>query len=90
MTRKNSSAAHSGAADAGIGKNDSTAFRKGKRMTDVERSLIRKATEIHATIYPCPPQKDFAHCFTRDNGKVYFWFNTHDKSTHVVIADAKN
>jgi len=59
-------------------------------MTELEKSLITKASEMHESIYPCPPRKDFEHCFTRDSGKVFFWFNTEDKSTHVVMADAKN
>jgi hypothetical protein len=63
---------------------------KVKRMTELEQSLIQKASEMHSRISPCPPRQDFEHCFTRDSGKVYFWFNTEDKSTHVVMADAKN
>jgi hypothetical protein len=59
-------------------------------MTELEQSLIRKASEIHDSIYPCPPRTDLAQCFTCDNNKVYFWFNTEDKSTHLVMADLKN
>ena len=59
-------------------------------MTDLEQSLIRKASEMHVNIYPCTQRADFEHCFTRDSERVYFWFNTEDNSTHIVMADAKN
>lgn len=59
-------------------------------MTDVEKNLLRRAHEMHSTIFPCPPGKDFKYCFTRDQEKIYFWFNTEDRSTHVIAADLKN
>jgi hypothetical protein len=65
-----------------------TLLRKVKRMTELEKNLVRKACEKHATIYPCGPQKRFEQCFTREKEKVYFWFNTEDESTHIVMADA--
>ena len=59
-------------------------------MTELEKNLVRKASEKHATIFPCVPKKGFEHCFTQDKEKVYFWFNTVDRSTHMVYAEIKD
>jgi hypothetical protein len=59
-------------------------------MTELEQSLIRKASEMHDTIYPCPHRVDFTNCFTRDKDRVYFWFNTEDQSTHIVMGEMNN
>jgi hypothetical protein len=53
-------------------------------MSQVEERLIKKATRIHKKIYPCAHKKDFADCFTKDDKRIMFWFNTEDESTHVV------
>jgi len=58
-------------------------------MTELEEQLIKKACERHKKIFPCRHRSGFEHCFTRDNEKVYFWFNTEDQSTHVIAADAQ-
>jgi len=65
------------------------ASRKGKKMTEIEEKLLLKANEMHARIFPCPPRNDFKHCFTRENNKLFFWYNTEDKSTHVLTADLR-
>ena len=57
-------------------------------MTELEKSLVTKASEKHAAIFPCVPKKE--HCFTHDKEKVYFWYNTMDQSTHMVYADLKD
>lgn len=56
-------------------------------MTDIEENLISEATALHSTIFPCSAQGEFEYCFTRDDEKVYFWFNTEDQSTHVISAE---
>ncbi len=63
--------------------------RKGKKMTEMEENLLLRASEMHARIFPCPPRNDFEHCFTREKNKLFFWFNTEDKSTHVLTADLR-
>jgi hypothetical protein len=59
-------------------------------MTELEKSLVRKASEMHTAIFPCGPAKGFEQCFTQEEEKVCFWFNTGDRSTHVVCAEAKD
>jgi hypothetical protein len=56
-------------------------------MTDLEKALMSKASEMHKKIYPCSSMRQFEQCFTRDRGKVCFWYNTEDQSTHLLVAD---
>jgi hypothetical protein len=56
-------------------------------MTTLEAKLMDQATAIHDKIFPCSATKEFEQCFTRDEGKLCFWYNTRDQSTHMVVAD---
>ncbi|HMD69188.1 MAG TPA: hypothetical protein VKF42_09955 [Chitinivibrionales bacterium] len=56
-------------------------------MTTLEAKLMDQATAIHDRIFPCSSRNGFEHCFTRDEGKVCFWYNTEDQSTHLLVAD---
>jgi|GEM_PF-1625592 hypothetical protein len=57
-------------------------------MTDLETKLMKRAAAIHDRIFPCASQHGFDQCFTREEGKLYFWYNTGDDSTHLLVADA--
>jgi hypothetical protein len=57
-------------------------------LSDFEQSMIHKAQLEHGRIYPCANKPSFEECFTVDNGMHLFWFNTEDKSTHVITAKA--
>ncbi len=52
-----------------------------------EKALIKKAIEKYGVIRPSGTKTSFKECFTSDAGKLVFWFNTEDDSTHVVIED---
>jgi len=54
-------------------------------MGKLEESLIAKAIRKHKNILPCRG-KSFDASFTEERGRLLFWFNTRDKSTHVVSA----
>jgi len=56
-------------------------------MTELELRLVGQAEAIHEKIFPCPTRKEFDQCFTRDRGKLCFWYNTEDQSTHLLVAD---
>jgi len=56
-------------------------------MTDLEERLVIRASEMHSKIFPCAARKEFAQCFTKDRGKLCFWYNTEDQSTHLLVAD---
>ncbi len=56
-------------------------------MTTLEAKLMDQATAIHDRIFPCSSRNGFEHCFTQEQGKLCFWYNTEDESTHLLIAD---
>jgi hypothetical protein len=58
-------------------------------MCELKRQLIRKAKKKHSRIFPCARKKDLNACFTRVEDRLLLWYNTHDKSTHVVSARVK-
>jgi hypothetical protein len=59
----------------------------GATMTELEKNLLSQANEMHSKIFPCAARKEFAQCFTMDRGKLCFWYNTEDQSTHLLVAD---
>ena len=58
-------------------------------MVELERRLIRKAKQKHRKILPCSRERTFSTCFTQTDDRLLFWYNTHDRSTHVVSARVK-
>ena len=58
-------------------------------MFELKRKLIRKAKRKHSSIFPCARKKNLNACFTRVDDRLLLWYNTHDKSTHVVSARVK-
>lgn len=53
----------------------------GKR----EQKLFKKARDIYKNITPCGSKKSFDECFTEYEDKLFFWFDTEDDSTHILI-----
>ena len=49
--------------------------------------LIQRAKMQFGIIYPCTGKKYFEECFTVADDKLYFWFNTMDKSTRMMSMD---
>ncbi len=58
-------------------------------MGRVEKELIRKAKSAYKKILPCPHRGKLEECITRDDKHVYFWFNTEDESTHLIVERLK-
>ncbi|NLP02967.1 MAG: hypothetical protein GX089_10760 [Fibrobacter sp.] len=56
-------------------------------MNELKRLLIRQAVELYKEIYPCSARTSLGDCFTTEEKRIMFWFNTSDKSTHVLTAD---
>ena len=46
--------------------------------------LKKEALKRFKKIYPCIGHNNFNKCFTYYKGKLFFWFNTEDKSTHIL------
>ena len=56
-------------------------------MSKREIQLIKKAKEQYKKIFPCEGKDSLSECFTSHEDKVFFWFNTEDQSTHLVVTD---
>ncbi len=54
-------------------------------MDKIKFDLIRKALRTHKKIYPCGSKSTLGECFTFEGNKVLFWFDTADRSTHLMI-----
>lgn len=55
-------------------------------MGELERKLIKKAIRKHRKIFPCSRKGTFKASFTRETDRILFWYNTKDRSTHVISA----
>jgi hypothetical protein len=53
-------------------------------MNKLKEQLISKAKDRFKKISPCPTRDSLDESFTIENNNIYFWFNTEDKSTHVL------
>ncbi len=53
-------------------------------MKDLKEKLISQAQRRYSFIRPCATKQKLDECFTITNGKLIFWFNTSDNSTHVM------
>jgi hypothetical protein len=56
-------------------------------MNNLKKNMIRRAMKRYKNIAPCAPQRTLDDCFTFEDNKIYFWFNTEDHSTHVLSAE---
>ena len=54
-------------------------------MYEDKIKLLERAVEDHKTIYPCGFKNRLSDCFTEEGDNLMFWFNTEDKSTHIVV-----
>jgi len=56
--------------------------------------LIIKARKRHTNIYPCGSKKSFGDCFTvvglKNKSSILFWYDSDDKSTHLVKEEIEN
>jgi len=55
-------------------------------MNEMKRKLIRQARKTYKRIYPCGDKGNLWDCFTEIEDQLVFWFNTEDKSTHLLIS----
>jgi hypothetical protein len=59
-------------------------------MSELQNKLIKEAREIYHQIFPCSSKRRLEDCFTIMDNKYLFWFNTADRSTHVVTGELKD
>ncbi len=53
-------------------------------MSEEKMRLIQKAIDEHERIFPCGSAALLDDCFTVNEDKLLFWFNTEDDSTHLL------
>lgn len=46
--------------------------------------MIQSAMQTHRKIFPCSHHTDLQDCFTEHNDHLLFWYNTEDRSTHLI------
>ncbi len=51
----------------------------------LKKNVIERARRDYVYIYPCVPKQSLEECFTIEKGKIYFWFNTEDRSTRIIM-----
>jgi hypothetical protein len=56
----------------------------------LKRDMIAEAMEKYKNIFPTQSKTSLNECFTAESGKLLFWFNTEDESTHVITRNIKN
>lgn len=56
-------------------------------MNLIKKMIISEALTKHKKIFPVGNFKAIDDCFTIDDDKLIFWFNTEDQTTHVEVVD---
>lgn len=51
---------------------------------DKKLRLIKLATETYGNIEPVSTKSSLDECFTEEENTMFFWFDTPDKSTHLL------
>lgn len=54
-------------------------------IENLKKRMITEAQNQHREIYPCGGFGSLSDCFTVEAGRVLFWFNTKDNSTHAIM-----
>ena len=58
-------------------------------MDRIQQSLINRARKKYKTIFPCASKTNFSECFTAYQGKILFWFDTEEGSTHIITSNPR-
>jgi len=59
-------------------------------MNEIKKKMISEASQKHKLIFPCGNHSKLEDCFTTYEDQLLLWFNTEDKSTHVIIKTLDN
>ncbi|MDD5674818.1 MAG: hypothetical protein PHC61_11680 [Chitinivibrionales bacterium] len=57
------------------------------RKKEIRQRMIQRALALHKKIYPCANRRKLQDCFTSEEDRIFFWFNTEDQTTHVLYED---
>jgi hypothetical protein len=58
-------------------------------MDEQKRTMIENAEKQFEKIHPCGSNTSFSDCFTTVGDVIVFWFNTDDRSTHVITSTTR-
>lgn len=62
-----------------------TAHGPDANIRRLMQQAVRKAVRKYGSIAPCGRRNSLTECFTSEGDDLYFWFNTVDKNTHLVV-----
>lgn len=51
---------------------------------ETKKKLLGEAISKYKRIYPVGNLKSLSECFVYNEQKIYFWFNSEDRSTHLL------
>lgn len=63
---------------------DSDILNAGGNMEQLKYRIIEKAIRKHKQIFPCGGRRELSDCFTIEGQQIFFWYNTSDRSTHLI------
>jgi hypothetical protein len=55
-------------------------------MNRKQKELVARAQARFGVIRPCATCHDLTECFSQEDGRLLFWYNTQDGSTHIEVA----
>jgi hypothetical protein len=56
-------------------------------IEDLKKKMVDFAIKKHVDIYPTSDSKNLMDGFTIEKNHIIFWYNTKDRSTHIVSAE---
>lgn len=56
-------------------------------MNKIKKKMIAEAKKKYRRIFPCSTRDNINECFTVESGRVIFWFNTEDYTTHMLTKE---
>lgn len=56
-------------------------------MSELQKQMISQARRQYHQIFPCATKGSLRECFTVEENRILFWFNTADETTHVLAEE---
>lgn len=58
-------------------------------MDEQKKTMIENAEQQYQVIRPCGSNTSLSDCFTTVGDTIVFWFNTEDRSTHIITSNSR-
>ncbi len=59
-------------------------------MNEIKYRMITEAIENYNSIFPSGNNASLEDCFSINGDQLFFWFNTEDQSTHLIVKSLHN